>query len=109
MPLIWNHAGRIPGGRVPGAMVSAYDFAPTMLDYLGVPPIQDPALGGASYIPVLQGKKQPWRNTVYGEYQYTRMVRTEEWKYVRRAARGHSSPDAWKSTRQALPAYRAVG
>jgi arylsulfatase A-like enzyme len=146
MPLIWNHPGRIPGGRVLDAMVSTYDFGPTLLDYLGLKGIE-----GASYAPALQGKKQSWRNVVYGEYQYTRMVRDERWKYVHRtegfpselydlrndpgerrnlvddpayarrrkelhadlnrwfAARGCASPDAWKSTRQTLPAYQAQG
>ena len=142
MPMIWNQPGRIPAGRVIDAMVSTYDFGATVLDYAGVRGGE-----GTSYAPLLQGKKQAWRNVVYGEYQYTRMVRTERWKYVHRtegfeselydlqtdpgerrnrigdrrgrqlqadldrwfAARGAASPDAWKSTRQVLPTYRAVG
>ena len=78
MPMIWNHPGRIPPGRVVDAMVSTYDFAPTMLDYLGVRNDL-----GRSYAPLVEGRKTPWRNVVYGEYQYTRMVRNERWKYVR--------------------------
>jgi len=85
MPLIYNHAGRIPGGRSLDAMVSTYDFAPTLLDYLGCPPLGVKDLGGSSYAPLLAAKKPPWRNVVYGEYQYTRMIRTERWKYVRRS------------------------
>jgi len=37
VPAIFSHPGRIPQGRVEDAMVSAYDFFPTLLDYLGVP------------------------------------------------------------------------
>ncbi len=84
MPLICNHPGRIPPGRTLDAMVSTYDFAPTMLDYLQCPPLSDRTLAGRSYAPLLQGKKPSWRNVVYGEYEYTRMIRTERWKYVHR-------------------------
>ncbi len=142
MPMIWNHPGRIPAGRVIDAMVNNYDFGATVLDYAGVRGGE-----GNSYAPLLQGRKKPWRNVVYGEYQYTRMIRTERWKYVHRtegfpselydlktdpgerrnllgnrrgkelqadldrwfAARGGASPDAWKSTRQVLPEYKAQG
>jgi arylsulfatase A-like enzyme len=85
MPLIYRQPGRIPPGQALDAMVRSYDFAPTILDYLGCPPLEDKTLGGASYAPLLQGKKQRRRASVYGEYQYTRMVRTERWKYVHRA------------------------
>jgi arylsulfatase A-like enzyme len=146
MPMIWNHPGRIPSGRVVDAMVSTYDFGATVLDYAGVPGEE-----GNSYAPLLEGKRKTWRNVVYGEYQYTRMIRTERWKYVRRtegfpselydlhadpgerqnlvnepgeakrvrelgsdldrwfAGRGCAAPDAWKSTRQVLPTYKAQG
>ncbi len=79
MPMIWNHPGRIPAGGTVDAMVSSYDFGPTLLDYLG-----RRGLPGRSYAPLLQGRKTRWENKVYGEYQYTRMVRTERWKYVHR-------------------------
>ena len=79
IPMIYNQPGRVRPGLVIDAMVNNYDFPATILDYLGQPP-----LTGASYAPFLEGRKRPWRNTVYGEYQYTRMVRTERWKYVHR-------------------------
>jgi len=85
MPLIYNHPGRIPGGLLPEAMVSSYDFAPTILDYLAAPGLSDRSLGGASFASLLQGKKRSWGDRVYGEYQYTRMIRDRRWKYVRRA------------------------
>jgi len=79
MPLLYNHPGRIPAGRTIDAMVGSYDFASTLLDYLGLPP-----LGGASYARLLRGERQPWENVLYGEYQYTRMIRDQRWKYVHR-------------------------
>lgn len=36
VPAIFSHPGRIPAGRVEESMVSAYDFMPTLLDYLSV-------------------------------------------------------------------------
>ncbi|MBI3695249.1 MAG: sulfatase-like hydrolase/transferase, partial [Acidobacteria bacterium] len=79
IPMIYNQPGRVRPWLVIDAMVNNYDFPATILDYLGQPP-----LTGASYAPFLEGRKRPWRNAVYGEYQYTRMVRTERWKYVHR-------------------------
>jgi choline-sulfatase len=146
IPMIWNHPARIPKAQVLDSMVGSYDFPATLLDYLGLDGME-----GASYAPLLLGKKKSWRKVVYGEYQYTRMIRTERWKYIRRtegfpselydlktdpgerrnvagdpaqagrvkelgadldrwfAARGCGPADAWKQTRQVLPAYKAQG
>ncbi len=151
IPLIYNQPGRIPPGLKIDAMVNHYDFPHTILEYLGQPPLETRHLGGSSYAPLLEGKKKTWENVVFGEYQYTRMIRDERWKYVHRTegfpselydllldahekwnlakepehaervqemksdlarwftARGCASPDAWKSTRQFLPRYKAQG
>ncbi|NIM49728.1 MAG: sulfatase-like hydrolase/transferase, partial [Gemmatimonadales bacterium] len=37
VPAVFSHPGQIPEGRVTDAMVSAYDFMPTLLDYLCLP------------------------------------------------------------------------
>ena len=151
IPLIYNQPGRIPPRLQIDAMVNNYDFPHTILDYLGQPPLEGKGLPGKSYAPMLERKKRPWNNVVFGEYQYARMIRTERWKYVQRtegfsselydllldagerwnlikepdqaervremredlnrwfAERGCASPDAWKSTRQILPTYKAQG
>jgi arylsulfatase A-like enzyme len=86
VPLIWNHPGRISGGRTVGAMVSTYDFFPTILEYLDVPaPSPDRQRVGRSYAAFLRGENPAWRNEVYFEYCYTRAVRTENLKYIERA------------------------
>ena len=86
VPLIWNHPGKIRGGRTIDKMVSTYDFFPTMLDYLGVPaPAPDRQRVGRSYAPFLRGENPAWRNELYFEYCYTRAIRTENLKYVERA------------------------
>lgn len=84
VPLIWNHPGRIRAGRVISSMVSAYDFFPTILEYLGVPAPKDARRPGRSYAPLLRGERPEWRNRLYFEYAYVRGVRTEHMKYVER-------------------------
>jgi choline-sulfatase len=84
VPLIWNHPGRIRGGQEPAPMVASYDYFPTLLDYLGLPPHKDPKLAGHSYAAFLRGRQPKWRNRIYFEYSYVRGLRTENLKYVER-------------------------
>lgn len=111
VPAIFSHPGTIPQGRVESSMVSAYDFMPTLLEYLGLatpeggragfaPPIQsgrndggvNPALPlpGRSFAPALRGEPLGGRESVvvFDEYGPVRMIRTKEWKYVHRHAHG---------------------
>ena len=84
VPLIWSHAGRIPGGKRVSAMVSSYDFFPTLLDYLGIETAADPQRLGRSYAPFLRGETPEWTNELYFEFGYVRSIRTETLKYVER-------------------------
>jgi len=86
VPFIASQPGRIPEGAVTDALVSGYDFMPTLLDYLGLPQPQAANLPGRSVLPVLLGKSQEGHTSVvvYDEYGPTRMIRTREWKYVHR-------------------------
>lgn len=85
VPALFHHPGRIRAGLELDCMTSFYDFTPTLLDYLGLPPIESAKpLPGRSYAPFLRGESPPWENTVYGEYQYCRMIRDENWKYIHR-------------------------
>jgi len=90
VPAIFSHPGVIPEGRVEDAMVSAYDFMPTLLDYLDLPVPEDRNLPGRSFLPLLRGEKMEERESVvvFDEYGPVRMVRTREWKYVHRHAHG---------------------
>jgi len=90
VPMIFNHPGKLPAGLVSGAMVSQYDFMPTLLEYLGLPGIEDESLPGQSFLPVLQGQADQARQDVviYDEYGPVRMIRTPEWKYVHRYPAG---------------------
>mgnify|MGYP001015754958 CR=1 FL=1 len=86
VPAIASHPGRIPEGVVSHALLSGYDFMPTLLDYLGLDnPVKD-ELPGRSFSSVLHGKTDPVHDhvVVYDEYGPVRMIRTLEWKYVHR-------------------------
>ncbi len=86
VPLIWNHPGRIREGFLVSEMVSAYDFFPTILEYLGLSAPPDPRRIGRSYAPLLMGRRPEWRNRLYFEYAYVRALRTENLKYIERTA-----------------------
>ncbi len=90
VPAIFSHPGSIPKGHVEDALVSAYDFMPTLLGYLGLPVPDDRNLPGTSFLPLLRGEEMLERDSlvVYDEYGPVRMVRTPDWKYVHRHARG---------------------
>ncbi len=90
VPAIFSQPERIPSGRVESAMVSAYDFAPTLLDYLDLTFPAGGNLPGRSFLPVLEGKAAENRESVviFDEYGPVRMVRTREWKYVHRHPEG---------------------
>ncbi len=82
VPAFFHHPGRIPAGLQVNAPTSFYDFAPTVLDHLGMPPLESAKpLAGRSYAPFLTGGAvADWDDAVYAEYQYCRTVREPEWK-----------------------------
>jgi arylsulfatase A-like enzyme len=84
VPLIWNHPARIRAGQVLDAMVSSYDYYPTILEYLGLPAERGGRRPGRSYAAFLAGRKPDWRNRLYFEYAYVRALRTDNLKYVER-------------------------
>ena len=90
VPAIFSHPGVIPEDAVEDAMVSAYDFMPTLLEYLGLPVPEGPNLPGTSFLPLLRGEEMKERESVVivDEYGPVRMVRTHEWKYVYRHSHG---------------------
>jgi arylsulfatase A-like enzyme len=91
-PLIWRFPKWIAGGERSDIMVSNYDLFPTLLNFMGVentvPSI--PVLPGRDYSAALLGKKIIWENVVFYEYDNSRMIRTDEWKYTERFPKGAS-------------------
>jgi choline-sulfatase len=72
VPMIWNHGVELAGGRSTDAMISSYDFFPTLLDYLGLRDRADKRRVGRSYAPFLRNQKLTWRNSLFFEYAYVR-------------------------------------
>ncbi len=58
------------------------DFAATIFDAAGVKAPEEMPMDGQSYLPVLLGKSDQFRETAYGEIGYTRSVQTKKWKYL---------------------------
>lgn len=82
IPLIFRQPGEIPAGKTCEFMVANYDFLPTVLDWLGMKdktPASPPS-PGKSFGPALRGQDMPWENTIYHEFENTRMIRTPKWK-----------------------------
>lgn len=66
-PWIVNWPGIIPEGLVDSThFISGIDFMPTMLHALHLPVVPD--MDGTSFLPVLQGKAQKKRTTVFTEF-----------------------------------------
>jgi arylsulfatase A-like enzyme len=86
VPLIISHPGQLAGGRSVEALVSGYDFMPTLLAYLRLPLPTESNLPGQSLLPLLEGHDETGRESVvvYDEYGPVRMIRTMDWKYVHR-------------------------
>jgi arylsulfatase A-like enzyme len=85
-PMIWSWAGRVPAIARQVELISAYDFAPTICDGLGVAPSN--GLAGSSYLLMATGKPLPkktrWRAAVCGAYKNTAMARVERYKWITR-------------------------
>ena len=90
VPLLVRYPARLPAGRVDRAhMALKVDVAPTLLELAGVPV---PArMQGRSLVPLLAGKRVPWRSSFFYEYfEYPaehcvrkhRGIRTERWKLL---------------------------
>jgi arylsulfatase A-like enzyme len=86
VPAIFSHPGSLPQGHVTDAMVTAYDFMPTLLDYVDLPRPEGRNLPGRSFLPTLRGEAAEGHEAVmvYDEYGPVRMIRTAEWKYTHR-------------------------
>lgn len=92
LPLIVRYPGVAVPGLTPANMVQAIDLAPTILDLAGV---ADPVKRqGRSLVPLLRGRRPPWRHSVLVEYYSDNVfpriknmgyvaVRTERHKLIR--------------------------
>ncbi len=85
VPLLLRWLGRIPTGKVRHELVSFYDFAPSVLDMLGLPVPKGRNLCGRSYWPLATTRALGrWDNRVFGYFRNTAMAREERYKLVLR-------------------------
>ncbi|QDU94864.1 sulfatase family protein [Lignipirellula cremea] len=91
VPLLAWAPGRLAPGTTLEAMVQNIDIAPTLLQAAGVEPPAATRFDGASFWPLLQGKKIAWRDHLLYEYHWEwnfpatptlLAIRTERYKYV---------------------------
>ena len=99
IPLLVRHPRLAPRGTVVDQQVLTVDFAPTILEACGAPPLSD--IHGRSMLPLLRGETAGWRKSWFYAYNYekqfpytpnVRGVRTADWKYVR-YPHGDGTPD----------------
>jgi len=92
VPLIFVWPGHIPAGRRTKAMVSWIDILPTILEAAGADPKSAaPGIDGRSFMSVLEGKAETFRDRVFGthsgdsniNFYPSRSVRLGSWKYIR--------------------------
>ena len=88
VPMIIRHPGKLPAGRTTDAMFSAYDFLPTVLDYVGGHIPENRNLAGRSFVAALKGEPFEAPEAVFGEYGRARSIRTNQFKYIHRADGG---------------------
>ncbi len=88
VPLIISGPG-IPKNEVRDALVYLYDIFPTLADLCGLPAPE--GIDGKDFAPVLLGKENAVRNSLYTAYRNTaRAVRTDEWKLIRYPQRDYT-------------------
>tara|TARA_B100000029_G_scaffold516824_1_gene635340 strand:+ start:56120 stop:57526 length:1407 start_codon:yes stop_codon:yes gene_type:complete len=90
VPALISQPGRLPEGKIQDTMISAYDFMPTLLSYLDLPVPWEKNLPGRNTLGTWLGEDNNNQDfvVVYDEYGQTRMIRTEDWKYIHRYQTG---------------------
>jgi len=69
MPFIIRYPGHIKPGTVNDHMILNVDFAPTFLEYAGLP--VPPDIQGRSFVPLLSGQSpKDWRTSMYYRYYH---------------------------------------
>jgi arylsulfatase A-like enzyme len=69
MPFLIRYPGNIKPGTVNDGMILNVDFAPTWLQYAGVPIAKE--IQGRSFLPLLEGKNpRDWRKAMYYRYYH---------------------------------------
>lgn len=119
IPLLVRHPKDVQPEHVISHCIDHYDTFQTICEYAGAdvsgPHYADRNYPGRSYHPMLQDNRiTDWHETRYGEYGDLRMIRTPNWKLVRRYPAGPDDlfdlrDDPGETTNLAeLPEYQAI-
>jgi N-acetylglucosamine-6-sulfatase len=90
IPLLVMCPGRFRGGSKISRMVANIDIGPTILELAGIEPPEH--MDGKSFVPLLMGKREPWRNELLYEYFWernypqtptTHAILTDRYKFIR--------------------------
>jgi arylsulfatase A-like enzyme len=84
VPLMLSWPGVIRPGATLEAPVDHCDLFATLLDAAGVELPRQWNSPGRSYLPMLRGQADTWREHQVCEYGNARMIRTPRWKLIRR-------------------------
>ena len=87
VPCIFFMPGTIRQNATEDALLSQYDFMPTLLDFLNIENPEAASLPGRSFLSaLLTDENHEYRDsiTVFDEYGPVRMVRTKTWKLIHR-------------------------
>jgi len=86
VPAIASMPGTVPQSEVCDELLSQYDIMPTLLELAGLENPEADGLPGSSFAGLLTvGEAGPREDVViFDEYGPARMIRTRQWKYVRR-------------------------
>jgi uncharacterized sulfatase len=90
IPLIVRWPGVVKGDTVIDKQVLNIDTFPSVLAMLNVTPPAGWKVEGDNYASLLRGQDVTWRTEWFGQYDlhngglaYLRMMRTDQWKYIR--------------------------
>jgi len=78
--VVWRRGG-FPAGPTCGVRVTNLDFAPTILDFAGIPAPTD-LFDGRSFRAALEGRAGMLHDTLFFELGFTRGVLVGDWKYL---------------------------
>ena len=78
--VVWRKGG-FPCGSRSDALVSNVDFAPTILEFAGIPFAKE-AFDGQGFREILLGASPPKDRLLYSEMGFTRAIRLGDWKYL---------------------------
>lgn len=80
VPMLWHVPGKTTGRQVCDALVENVDYAPTLTDLCGIPPME--TVDGHSLRSLLSGDTKPVHELAVTENAWSRAVVWDHWRFV---------------------------